>query len=246
MKSLQQEHRQKVESLTRELEKVNGDQTRQIKEVLELREQFRTALEQREKELTERHRRELEEQTRHVEKCQSEVSLTKMEMERKVARLQERHAAELEAIKLSLMSEEKEREAAEIQRWQEKERSLQDQLREKEESLAQRVSDFSEELRTARDELALARQRVTELSEQLEVGQRELCGLHNQLDKGRNEREQLIEKVRALHTRKEEEEKRWRDKLSEKEGENRHTKGRQPQYDSLYFNRTICEDGGKA
>lgn len=212
-----------MENLTRELEKVNSDQTRQVKEVLELREQVRTTLEQRERELTERHRMELEEQTRHIEKCQSEVSLAKIEMEREVTRLKERHTAELEAMKLSLMSEEKERGAAEIQKWQEKEKSLQDQLREKEESLAQRVSDFSEELRTARDELALARQRATESSEQLEVTQSELCGLHSQLDKGCNEREQLREQVRALQTRKDEEGKRWRDKLSEKEGENRHS-----------------------
>lgn len=212
-----------MENLTRELEKVSTNQARRMKEVEELRELAKAALEQRERELIDRHKKDMEEQTRHIERCHSQASLAKAEMEGEVARLKERHRAELEAMKSSLMCEEKERGAAEIQRWQEKERNLQDQLREKEQSLAQKMSEFSDELRTARDQLAVTRQRVTELSQQLEAGQSELCGLHTQLDKECQEREKLREQVGALQARREEEEKRWRGKLSEKEGEHRHS-----------------------
>ena len=222
---MQLEHRQKVESLVAEVEKVSLQQAAQLKEVVQLREQAKATLERREKELVDKHEREMkaaaEEGARQAERCSLEVASAKKEMEREMEGLIDRHRTELEAMKTSLMGKEKEREAAEMQRWVERERALQEQMRLKEQSLAQRVSDLSEELRTAKDQLAVARQGMVEMEEQVEMAQSGVHGLHGELEEACREREGLREQVASLQDRvkrAEEEGKRWREKLSEKEG----------------------------
>ena len=257
LKAIQLEHKKKVEGLVVELEKVSLQQAGQLKEIAELRQQARATWERREKELTDKQEREMrvaiEEHARQAERCRSEVTSAKQEMEREMKGVIERHRTELEAIKSSLMGEEKERAAAEMQRWVERERDLQEKMKLKEQSLAQRVADLSEELRTAKDQLAVARQRITEMEEQLEVGQSEVHRLCGEREGEHQERERLREQVASLQNRvnrAEEEGRKWREKLSEKEGKIPCVQtvtlthvGRSIEF---HYNRCCYEAGGKS
>ena len=223
---MQQEHRERVASLTRELERVSSEQAGHIKDIVQLREQVKAKLEQREKELTSRHEREMraavEEGRKDVERCKTEAAMAKIAMEREMDGLKERHRAEMETLRHSLRGEEEEKGAAEARRWEEKERELREELKQQEQSLARRVSGLSEELRTARDQLAVERQRITEMSGELEAGQSESRGLWGQLEEARRERDRQREKVESLQASlqtTEEEERSWREKLAGQESE---------------------------
>ena len=223
---MQQEHRERVASLTRELERVSSEQAGHIKDIAQLREQVKAKLEQREKELTSRHEREMraavEEGKKDVERCKTEAAMAKIAMEREMDGLKERHRAEMETLRRSLRGEEEEKGATEARRWEEKERELREELKQQEQSLARRVSGLSEELRTARDQLAVERQRITEMSGELEAGQSESRGLRGQLEEARRERDRQREKVESLQASlqtTEEEERSWREKLAGQESE---------------------------
>ena len=216
MSRVQQEHKEKVEGLVRELEQVSLQQTTQLRDIEQLREQTKTTVELREKELIEHHEGEMqaaeEKRKIQVENCHLEAEI---ELKREIEKLKKKHNTEVEAMRLSLRGEEEERGAVEVQRWQEREKALQEQLKLQEQSLAQRVSGLSEELRNARDQLAVARQRATEMSDQFETAQREVCALHDQLKVGQREREELVEQLESLQTSAENERKKQREKLSE-------------------------------
>lgn len=220
--ALQREHTEKVEGLVRELEQVSAQQARQLRDITQLKDQARTAWQKRERELTNKHERELraveDDKRAQIEKACVE---TRNEMEKKVECIRERHRAELEAMQILLRKEKEKKEVADIHRWEERERALTEQLQLKEKSLSERVSMLSEEARTAKDQLAVARQTVTRMSRQLEKAEGEVGELKGQLKVGHKKREGLEEQLASLQASMEamkEEESLLRELLSEKEG----------------------------
>ena len=221
--SVREEHKQKITGFVKELEEVSLQQNKQVETIQHLRAEAKSSCEKRERELTEIHERKLSATEvswrREVERCSAEAVQAKSEAEKVVGELRERHRAELEAVRLSL---EKERGAAEGKRLEERERTLREEIRVREEDLVQRASGLSGELRTAKDQLMLARQQVVEMTEKTERASGEVCYLQSQLEVVQTEKEKLREKLELLRTRAESAEKEVEElkaRISEKDGE---------------------------
>lgn len=211
LKSVQEENKQKVADLVKELEEVSVQQAKQLENIQHLRADAKSSREKRERELTENHKREMgeveESWRREVERCCAETALVKTEAERVVEELRKRHRTELDALRQVL---EEERGAAESRRWEERERTLRDELKAREEDLAGRASGLSQELRTVKDHLMVARQQVAEVTEKMETSRGEVCGLQSQLKAAQTERERLREQLELLQ---------MKSKSAEREGE---------------------------
>ena len=223
LESVQQEHKEKVGSLVRELQQVSLQQTKQLKVIEDIRTETRSSRERRERELTERHEREMSAAEvswgEKVKSCQAELALAGSETERKMREIRERHRAELEALRVSL---EEEKGASESRRWEEREGALRQEMRVREEDLAKRASGLSEELRTVRDQLMLARQRVVEVTEEMETSRGEVCSLRGQLEERQTETERLGQQLDLLQARAEsaeEDTEKLVKTLSERDGE---------------------------
>ena len=247
VETVKKEHQQKVACLARDLEQVSLQQSKQLEEIAHLRSETRLNWEEKERELCERHEREMRaaEETRReeIERWTSELALVKTENERVVGEMTERHRAELEAARLTVQEKVG---AEEGRRWREMERRLREEMGVREEELAQRASCLSEELRSVRDQLMLARQRESEATQQLEVSQSEVCGLRGRLEEGEREIERLREELVLLRTRAEvaeNEREQWREKLSEREGWAMKPFLQEPH---IFSNRGVSQTGGRA
>lgn len=223
MNSVQQEHKQKMAGLVKELEQVSLKQAEQLKEIAHLRDEAKTTMEQKERELTDKHRRDMRESEQkwrnEIDEYCLEAASVKTELEKEVVKLKEKHRCELESLRLSL---EEERGVVESQKWEERERILQEQMKLKEQSLAERVSGLSDELRTTRDQLVVYRHKVNEVTEQLKNAQSDMCEeLQCQLEEAHKEKDRLVNKLTSLQASlgtAEEDGRMLREQLSEKEG----------------------------
>ena len=209
--------------LVKELEQVSLKQAEQLKEIAHLRDEAKTTMEQKERELTDKHRRDMRESEQkwrnEIDEYCLEAASVKTELEKEVVKLKEKHRCELESLRLSL---EEERGVVESQKWEERERILQEQMKLKEQSLAERVSGLSDELRTTRDQLVVYRHKVNEVTEQLKNAQSDMCEeLQCQLEEAHKEKDRLVNKLTSLQASlgtAEEDGRMLREQLSEKEG----------------------------
>ena len=207
-------------SLVKELEQVSLKQAEQLKDIAHLRNEAKTAMNKKERELIDKHRNDMAEAeqkwTKQIDEYCSKAALVKLEMEKEIVKLKEKHKCELEALRSSV-----EEEARESQKWEQRERTVQEQMKLKEQSLAERVSGLSDELRTVKDQLVLSRQKINQVTEQLGTAQNDTSEVQRQLEEAHKEKDELVSKLTSLQVRldtAEKNEKMLREQLSENEG----------------------------
>lgn len=236
VRTLQKEHEDTMSAMVKDLDRMRSEQAGQLQDVMRLREQLKLKAEHRVRELTEEHETDMRQKEgewmEEVEKWKSEVSSTKLTlqteldrlrqshqteleavraaMEKKVEHLKEKYQADLETIQLSMTVEQK-KGSVEKERWE-------NQSKQREESLTQQVSNLTKELRTSKDQLALAQQRITELGREIS----ESSSLRSQLDQECERSDELRREIQSLRDCVEtstQEEKRWKKKFTEKDCE---------------------------
>ncbi len=201
---LQTEHTQQVNKLTAELQRLKGEQSRQVKEVSELKDRFARKTGEQVKSLKDKHEREIQELARNGEmerqKHQKDLSSLRGQHQNDQERLRREHKLELDGEREKLRQIQNKLVSEEAEKRQEVERSLRQEFTEREESLKQQVSDLSSELRATKDKLALAEQRVREMELYCQEDKEDSNSLKDKLQAAVEEREQLRSTIRTLES----------------------------------------------
>ena len=215
----------KVEDLAKQVEAVMAQQAGQLREVERMRDGVRRKAEEREKELAAAHRKELEQAEQRwrgeVNRWEREATSAKADSEREMEILRKSQSAELEALRMTLQAEQESAIANEQQCWEERLKTVLEDLRGREGDMTQRVSGLTTELRAAEEKLAVSQQRIVELEEEGTEGRSEAASLKARLKEEEMERDQLRSEVEALQVTvrgAKEEEKNWRERLTKEEG----------------------------
>ena len=175
--TLKSQHTTKVQSLVKDLERFRGEQTKQLKEINDLRESYSRKSGQQLKSLKLQHEEELAKLKHHseqeIQQLQRDISSTSTQND--------------------LLSKER-------KEWEEKEKSLKAIHLEREEHLKQQISMLSKDLRDSSDKLALAEQRVRDLESSCDENVAGTGTLKALLEKSEGDIESLRATVGTLHT----------------------------------------------
>ena len=136
---------------------------------------------------------------KEVQKLEAEVASLMVSHRKEQAVLKQQYHLELEAQKQNLTATQRELLETETRKWEEKIESLQGQFLEREEQLKQQISTLSNDLRTARDKLALSEQRLKEVESHYEENKVDSSGLEEKLVGALREVEELRGRVSSLH-----------------------------------------------
>lgn len=199
---LKAEHTQQVSKLATELQRLKGDQTKQVRQVCELREGFARKAEEQVKSLRSKHEKELNELMTSArieqQKLEEELKSLRADHNKELEHLRQTHKLELEGEKERLGQAQSELISAEAERRRKMEQSLDQKLAEREEDLKQQVSKLSSELRASKDKLALAEQRVHEIEVHCQDSKEDSSSLKDKLQAALGEAEELRTSVGAL------------------------------------------------
>lgn len=167
--ALKAQHSDKLQSLTRQLELLRIDQAQQLKELSQFRAEFSKNSSKQIEESKSRHRNEMHDLR--------ETLIHGFAQERSL--LEEKHREEVTCLKAELEEEMRDRQiasskvsdemvVAERRVWEEREGTLRRECSQKEEQLNHQLSMLSNDLRLARDNLALSEKKVADLLSQFE------------------------------------------------------------------------------
>lgn len=189
MESIKAQYSDKVLLLTKELENLKSNQ---LKEFSELRVEFSKNSSGQIEQLKQRHHKEIEGLKKKLEgEFSSEKASLKAQHQKEVAHLKEEFEQQIKSHEVSLTKSCNEKVATEKRLSEERENTLRHQLIQKEEQLKHQVSTLSNDLRIARDKLALSEQKVSDLLSQHEEGQASSTEIGSQLKESEEELEKL-------------------------------------------------------
>lgn len=172
MVAIRAQHTDKVLSLTTQLEKLRNTQTQQLQDLNRFRAEMERKTGKETEEIKKKHQFEMK---GLVEKLEDEFTRERTSLEAihatEMSRLKRELEDKLKHCKLALTGAHKEMIAAERKSAEERDIALRDQFSKKEEELNLQISTFSNDLRVARDKLALAEKKLADLLSQFEDGQ---------------------------------------------------------------------------
>lgn len=193
-----------MQSLTRELEKFKSDQAQQLREVSRLKDAFTKTSSEQMKELKLQHKRELED-ARERSKRESEALMAELDSQAVS------HTKELQRVrqeyegKLSTLEEKSNRVQSELlsdvrRKWEDHAKVLQDEHSQREEQLKNQISTLTDNLRSSKDRLALAEQRIKEMETSFEENMADSSGLRAQLRGAEQKANDLQSSLSSLST----------------------------------------------
>ena len=202
--TLKSQHTTKVQSLVKDLERFRGEQTKQLKEINDLRESYSRKSGQQLKSLKLQHEEELAKLKHHseqeIQQLQRDIASTRTDHTKEIESLNKKIQSQLEAQRETLTSTQNDLLSKERKEWEEKEKSLKAIHLEKEEHLKQQISMLSKDLRDSSDKLALAEQRVRDLESSCDENVAGTGTLKALLEKSEGDIERLRATVGTLHT----------------------------------------------
>ena len=204
LQSLKAEHVHKVQSLTRELEKFKYDQAQQLREVSQLKDVFTKTSSEQIKELKQQHDRELrrvrDQAENERELLKTELDSQAMSHERELKRTRQEYEAKLRTVEENLSNVQGHLLSEERKKREEEMRAMQDDYSQREEQLKNQISVLTKDLRSSKDKLALAEQRIKELETTSEESMADSSGLRAQLRESEGKVTALQASVDSLQT----------------------------------------------
>ncbi len=219
---LKAEHIQQVKKLAGELQRLKGEQSKQIREVSELRNGFSRKAEEQVKTLTSKHQRQLDEiaekEKTDRQKLEKQLDSLKAQQQRELERLRQQHKLKLDGERERLLGAQGEIISVEKGKHQDMEHTLRKEFTEREEGLKQQVSTLSNELRVTKDRLALAEQRVREMELHYQEDKEGSSSLKEKLEAALGESEDLRRVTGSLETELEIAREQYRQQSGEMQG----------------------------
>ena len=203
LQTLKSEHVHKVQFLAGELEKFKSDQAKQLREVSQLKDAFAKTSSDRMKKLKQQHEIELrevrEQSNKGIETLKAELASQAEAHARELGNLKREHKSQLTALEEDAAKAQHELLTEERKKWEEQERTLQDEYSQKEEQLKNQVSVLTKDLRVSKDKLALAEQKIKELVTNFEENRADSSGLRGQLQESQQKVGALESSLASLH-----------------------------------------------
>lgn len=204
LQNVQSEHVQKVRSLTGELEKFKSDQTRQLKEVSQLKELFAKTSSKQMKELKQQHEKEMkearEQATKLNESLKAELSSESATHAKELEKLRQQYERQQAHLEENFAKSRSALLAEERKKWEERVGTMTDEHAQKEEQLKDQMSLLTKELRSSKDKLALAEQKIKELMTTFEETKVDSSGLQDQLRESEDKVGALQSTLASLRT----------------------------------------------